>query len=325
MSNINFSEILTDYPVAGQDNDSQGFRDNFSAIYNAFEVAKAEIGLLQTNSVLKATIDGENDPVVNDLNGSSIVDGYHNNFHGTSYTNTVSGPTAIDVRSGSLQNFIISNNIQFNFTNWPASGYFGKVTIHLSNASEVNLYSATFTQSAGTIRYDGEFPTPLQVSLKPVGEGAVGEYDVVEAWTYTGGSTVFLKYLGKFTDTASNNRSVTGTLTVAGATTLAGASATSLTVSGSTSLASTTASSLSVSNNATVNGALEVQGNSVLGNSSTVDKVTFNSVPVFPSLTTTQRDSLISLVGMVIFNTTDTKLQVCTVPGTGGSATWVDL
>ena len=47
-------------------------------------------------------------------------------------------------------------------------------------------------------------------------------------------------------------------------------------------------------------------------------------VPVkFPSFTSTQRNALTAEVGMVIFNTTDTKLQVCTVGG--GSPTWINL
>ena len=47
-------------------------------------------------------------------------------------------------------------------------------------------------------------------------------------------------------------------------------------------------------------------------------------VPVrFPNFTTVERDALTAEAGMVIFNTTDTKLQVCTVGG--GTPTWVDL
>ena len=37
-SAINFSSINASYPVPGIDNDSQGFRDNFSAIANALSV-----------------------------------------------------------------------------------------------------------------------------------------------------------------------------------------------------------------------------------------------------------------------------------------------
>ena len=35
-SNINTTSIDADYPIAGQDNNSQGFRDNFGTIKNNF-------------------------------------------------------------------------------------------------------------------------------------------------------------------------------------------------------------------------------------------------------------------------------------------------
>lgn len=65
-SNINSDSIDSAYPVAGVDNDTQGFRDNFSFIKNNFVAAKAEIETLQRDTVkLNAT---------NDFNGSYILD-----------------------------------------------------------------------------------------------------------------------------------------------------------------------------------------------------------------------------------------------------------
>jgi Tfp pilus assembly protein FimT len=57
-SNINPNNINGNYPVAGQDNDSQGFRDNFTNISNNFSFAAAEITALQ-NSVtnVQSTVD----------------------------------------------------------------------------------------------------------------------------------------------------------------------------------------------------------------------------------------------------------------------------
>ena len=49
-SNINETGVNKDYPVAGQDNDSQGFRDNFNIIKNNFVAAKTEIETLQTDT-----------------------------------------------------------------------------------------------------------------------------------------------------------------------------------------------------------------------------------------------------------------------------------
>ena len=42
-SAINYSTINTQYPVAGVDNNSQGFRDNFAAIQAGLATAYTEI------------------------------------------------------------------------------------------------------------------------------------------------------------------------------------------------------------------------------------------------------------------------------------------
>ena len=54
-SNINDTGVNKDYPVAGQDNDSQGFRDNFNVIKDNFVAAKSEIETLQTTTAQGVT------------------------------------------------------------------------------------------------------------------------------------------------------------------------------------------------------------------------------------------------------------------------------
>jgi hypothetical protein len=46
---INPSNIDITYPIAGQDNDSQGFRDNFKNIQTGLETARSEITILQSD------------------------------------------------------------------------------------------------------------------------------------------------------------------------------------------------------------------------------------------------------------------------------------
>lgn len=46
---INTNNIDITYPIAGQDNDTQGFRDNFRHIRNNLIVAKTEISDIQAN------------------------------------------------------------------------------------------------------------------------------------------------------------------------------------------------------------------------------------------------------------------------------------
>jgi hypothetical protein len=50
--------------------------------------------------------------------------------------------------------------------------------------------------------------------------------------------------------------------------------------------------------------------------------LTASSTVTFASMTTVQRDALSAVTGMVVFNTTDTKLQACS---DGAVPTWVNL
>ena len=57
-SNINYLSINENFPVAGQDNDTQVFRDNFDTIKTSLRNAKDEIGSLQDNT---AKVNSDND------------------------------------------------------------------------------------------------------------------------------------------------------------------------------------------------------------------------------------------------------------------------
>jgi hypothetical protein len=59
MSLINPNNINGGFPVFGQDNPTQGFRDNFTNIKNNLNFAKAEIEDLQAKAVLKSALTGD--------------------------------------------------------------------------------------------------------------------------------------------------------------------------------------------------------------------------------------------------------------------------
>lgn len=61
-SNINPDNIDGTYPVEGENNDSQGFRTNFTNTSSNLQVAKDEIDELQSKSILKSAITGEPAP-----------------------------------------------------------------------------------------------------------------------------------------------------------------------------------------------------------------------------------------------------------------------
>ncbi len=149
-SQIDNTSIDSTYPVAGKDNDSQGFRDNFASIKNNFAYAKGEIEDLQNKVLLKSALEGET--LNNDLGGSNISNGSYTDFHGTSYSQTVSGTANIDIKNGSMQSFIVTNNSTFTFTNWPDTGVYAQVRVHFkSNGGIINVGNDITTGKRYTI------------------------------------------------------------------------------------------------------------------------------------------------------------------------------
>jgi hypothetical protein len=70
-SNINPNNIDGSYPVAGQDNNSQGFRDNFTNIKVNFQYAEEEINDLESNAILKAALTGST--LDNNMNNNNAL------------------------------------------------------------------------------------------------------------------------------------------------------------------------------------------------------------------------------------------------------------
>jgi hypothetical protein len=102
---------------------------------------------------------------------------------------------------------------------------------------------------------------------------------------------------------------------------LGGSSLSNINISGNTISTDDTNGNLTLDPNGT--------GTIVLANAVTASStlavtgaLTASSSVTFASMTTVQRDALIEVTGMVIFNTTTTKLQVCT---DGAVPTWADL
>ena len=62
-SAINTNNIDVNYPIPGQDNDSQGFRDNFFNIRSGLDTASQEITNLQTSFTAVAFLVKSTDPM----------------------------------------------------------------------------------------------------------------------------------------------------------------------------------------------------------------------------------------------------------------------
>ena len=186
-SAISYTEIDETFPVAGQDNNSQAFRDNFSYIKTGLQTAASEITALQTN----AAVTNDN----NDFNGNLIENVELNNVYGSvANVGSVpaspgSGATNITVSDGVYQTFTATEAMTFTFIDWPASGIESRIRIDLnSDGTSRNINFAT--TGGGTIRKD--FSTPFSLN------SSASNHSIFEVWTINGGNVVYMKHLGNF-------------------------------------------------------------------------------------------------------------------------------
>jgi len=209
-SAIIYNTINTNYPVAGQDNDSQGFRDNFTAIHAGLAEASAELTALQTVAVLSADLATQTTPVVNNLLGSTISNALYNQFSGkfvpiTQSNSTVPGylTVAADFTLAAVQQFNIKyTGTQINFVNWPVNNtpvgnnYYSVLRIILTNISSPSA-SATITFGAslgGVIKVAQNDAVLTQSSSNATMTlGTTGLTYVIDAWTVDSGQHVFMK------------------------------------------------------------------------------------------------------------------------------------
>ena len=119
MSIINPNSINGGFPVFGQDNATQGFRDNFTNIKNNFVATKTELEDLQAKVLLKTGLSGLE--LDNDMNGGSIT-----NAQLKAYTQTYLdlgqqfSDVTVDFEDGNFQYMVTGNDITLSIVNWPS-------------------------------------------------------------------------------------------------------------------------------------------------------------------------------------------------------------
>lgn len=188
-SSINFNSIDENYPVAGIDNDSQGFRDNFTFIKNSLEAAKSEIETLQNTT---AKVNAESN-----FNGNNIIEANLINTTEEIFEAEIN-PTGIneinvDTVRGGYQKYTINSTSVLCFLNdWPTSDSYSKVRLQFVKGTDATgNVTITFSAGAGTIYY-GNFEVPRSIVL----DDLFPRY--VDAWTDNRGQSVYLHDLGKF-------------------------------------------------------------------------------------------------------------------------------
>jgi hypothetical protein len=153
-SNINPQNIDGAYPVAGQDNDSQGFRDNFTNTRTNFSFAAAEITDLQNKAVLKAALVGT--VLNNDMGGSILSNAQLQDMSETRVSlGTVSGAQTINYAAGPYYTLTTSGSVSVAFTNFPPAGQLGRVRLQITVASTAHTLTLPAAVSVGTSNIQG--------------------------------------------------------------------------------------------------------------------------------------------------------------------------
>lgn len=144
-----YTKINQNYPVAGQNNDSQGFRDNFKNIAKAIEAVDEDVYDIKLNAVRLTSVNDFNDNLIKQASFqdcSSLV------FDDTA--NIQTGDVTIDYRNGHYQMFTINSGTHmFTVGNMPPVGKSAALTVSITTSSGVATYinfNATELINVGT-------------------------------------------------------------------------------------------------------------------------------------------------------------------------------
>lgn len=182
-SNINPNNIDGTYPVAGQDNNSQGFRDNFTNTKTNFQYAADEITDLQNNAILKSALSGTT--LDNDMLGSLVYNGVVADFGLTRVAlGTVSGSQTIDYSTGHFHTLTTGGSVSLGFSNFPPAGQAGIVFVQVGVASTSHTLTLPAAVSVNAQGIQGLNPSTNVITF-----AAVGTY-LFQFITSDGGSTI---------------------------------------------------------------------------------------------------------------------------------------
>jgi len=182
-SAINPNNIDGAYPVAGQDNNSQGFRDNFTNTKTNFQYAADEITDLQSKVVLKAALTGTT--LNNDMQGSVLSNAVLNDMaYYRLALGTLSGSIAINYAAGMYQTVTASGSISLSFTNFPAAGSTGVVSVEITINDPTHTVTFPAAVSVNTQGIQG-----LDTSINTMEFAAAGVY-TFQFTTSDGGSSI---------------------------------------------------------------------------------------------------------------------------------------
>ena len=222
-SSINPNNIDGNFPVAGQPNNTQGFRDNFTNIKTNFATAATEITDLETKGIFKSALTGtslDNNMADNLIYAAAIRD-----FSAVAVQLTAtSGTITVDYSAGHYQAISTTGSISLDFTNFPAAGSAGIIRLSISITNTAYTLTLPAAVSLGTTGIQG-------YSANVITFVATGTYQF-EFSTVDSGTTITIFDLNRpltnytntvnITATTPSTSTTTGALIVAGGVGIAG-------------------------------------------------------------------------------------------------------
>jgi hypothetical protein len=152
MSTINTNGLNVNYPIPGENNSTQGFRDNFASIKTNLDTAGTEITDLQNKVVLKAALNGS--VLNNDMANTLISNASTRSFRATTYNlgNALSGTVLVNVSQADVQYGNVAGNVTLQFGSWAPTNTESAITLRLG-----------FPPSPGNITSNAIVTFPSQV------------------------------------------------------------------------------------------------------------------------------------------------------------------
>jgi hypothetical protein len=231
-SNINATQIDETFPIAGQDNDTQGFRDNFNYIKNNLATAAIEITALENNT---AKVNNDNDFGSKAITNATL----RNNIDSILNGGFRNGAVVLNFANANYQRLALNGDISLTFEGYPTNGASSFILELIGDGTNRQV---TFPNDGVTPVYKSNFPVdPIVISstTKPV---------LFEIMTRTKnadpgalGRGFFIRYLGQYTAT-------TATTVIASVTAAVRDGVTPIT---SFTVANTTVGGVTIVNNAT--------------------------------------------------------------------------
>jgi hypothetical protein len=204
-SQINPQDINGNYPVAGQPNNTKGFRDNFTNTKTNFEYAANEITELQNKAVLKQALTGGT--LDNNMNDALLYAAKIQDFSATSVQiATTLGLVSINYAAGHYQRVSTTGSIQLGFSNWPANNSAGWVRVVINITNTAHTVTLPAEVSVGTTGIQG-------LSGSVITFAATGTY-TFEFVSYDNGATITIqdlsRPLNRYTNGVTSNSATAG-------------------------------------------------------------------------------------------------------------------